>query len=137
MQCLDDGVADSFGCACDQRATASEPEIKAHGVISRYAIFPRSRRKANRKSDGLAGVRVLGGRVDLPRLDGSGARVGPSLVFHDRLHREAPHDGFTVLLISIEVRGDWFGKRQLGHGNSPDLYGEATMPNPPTLENAL
>src|SRR5580692_7340859 len=55
MQCLDDRVADSFCSTSDQHAAAGEPEIKAHGVISRYAILPRSRRKTNRKSSGLPG----------------------------------------------------------------------------------
>src|SRR6266481_5587450 len=39
----------------DEDVDAAELLIKAHGVISRNAIFPRSSRKTNRKSTGLPG----------------------------------------------------------------------------------
>jgi len=47
--------ADTFGAAGYQRTPIGELQIKAHGVISRNAIFPRSSRKTNRKSTGLPG----------------------------------------------------------------------------------
>src|SRR5258708_35796142 len=47
--------ADTFGAAAYQHAPIGELQIKAHGVISRNAIFPRSSRKTNRRSSGLPG----------------------------------------------------------------------------------
>src|SRR5438876_2935382 len=47
--------ADTFGAAGYQHAPVGELQIKAHGVISRNAIFRRSRRKTNRKLTGLPG----------------------------------------------------------------------------------
>src|SRR5258708_34904759 len=54
-ECPHDCGADTFGAAGYQRALIGELQIKAHGVISRNAIFPRSSRKTNRKSTGLPG----------------------------------------------------------------------------------
>src|SRR6266700_3426410 len=54
-ECPHDCGADTFGAAGYQRALIGELQIKAHGVISRNAIFLRSSRKTNRKSTGLPG----------------------------------------------------------------------------------
>ena len=77
--------------------------------------------------EGLAGVRVLGGRRGLPRLDGRETGVGLSLVLDDGLLREAARHGFAVALVGVEVGGDRFGKIQVGHGGLLRSCDETTM----------
>ena len=68
------------------------------------------------EANGLTGVRVLAGPIELPRLYGCVAGVGPSLVLDYRLLGEAVRDGFTSMRIGLEVGRDRLGKVQLGHG---------------------
>src|SRR5260370_33654642 len=54
-QRLDDSSANSFCAAGDEHPAVHELKIKAHGMISRNATLPRSKRKKNRRLIGLPG----------------------------------------------------------------------------------